>query len=74
MLSDIENRDVMLSGKHLEREENETEVRTHAQNGQSSKDIDSGSEFNRLLGELNQKVTWERSYFMSTLISQTRGP
>ena len=39
----------------------EAEMRTCAQNGQSSKEIDSGSEFNRLSGESNQRFNREMS-------------
>ena len=38
---------------------------SQSQNGQSSRDIDSGSEFSRLSGELNQRLTREMSDFMS---------
>ena len=48
----------------------ETEMRTYVQSGQSSGDADSGSEFNRLSGELNQRITKEKSDFMSTVSSQ----
>ena len=48
----------------------ETEIRTYAQNGQSSIDVDSGCEFNRLSGEPNQRITKEMSDFMSTASSQ----
>ena len=41
-------------------------MRTLAQNGQISREIDSGSEFSRLSGELNQRITREMSDFMST--------
>ena len=99
ILSDIENRDVMLGGNHSGRDESEisnhgkrpekptfetllsqncnshlnsheAEIRTYAQNGQSSRDADLGSEFNRLSGELNQIITREMSDFMSTVSSQ----
>ena len=39
---------------------------TCAQNGQSSWEIDSGSEFNRLSGEINQRITKEMSDFISS--------
>ena len=39
----------------------ETEIRTYVQSGQSSRESDSGSEFNRLPGELNQRITMEMS-------------
>ena len=48
----------------------ETEIRTYAQNGQSSREADSGSEFNKLSGELIQIITREMSDFMSTVSSQ----
>ena len=48
----------------------EAEIRTCAQYGQNSREIDSGSEFNRLSGELNQRITREMSDFMSTVSSQ----
>ena len=48
----------------------ETEIRIYAQNGRSSREADSGSEFNRLSGELNQRITRESSDFMSTVSSQ----
>ena len=35
----------------------EAEIRTYAQNGQSSRDADSASEFNRLSREVNQTFT-----------------
>ena len=48
----------------------EAEIRTCAQNGQSSREIDSGSGFTRLSGELNPKINREMSDFMSTVSSQ----
>ena len=48
----------------------EAEIRTYAQNGQSPRDADSGSDFNRLSGDLNQRTTREMSDFMSTMSSQ----
>ena len=48
----------------------EAEIRTCAQNGQCSSEIDSGSEFNRLSGELNQNITKEMSDLLSTVSSQ----
>ena len=45
----------------------EIEIRTYTQNGQSSREADSGSEFNRLSGELNQRITTEMSDLMSTV-------
>ena len=100
MLSDIENLDVLLGGKHSGRDESEisnngsrpespsydtmlsrnnshlisheAEIRTYAQSGQSSRDADSGNEFNRLPGELNQKFTGAMSDFMSTESSQVQ--
>ena len=48
----------------------EAEIRTYAQNGQSPRVADSGSEFNNLSDELNQKITKEMSDFMSTVSSQ----
>ena len=47
----------------------EAEIRTYAQNGQSPRVADSGSEF-RLSGELNERITREMSDFMSTVSSQ----
>ena len=48
----------------------ETEIRTYVQNGHSSREVDSASEFNRLSGELNQKITKEMSELMSTVSSR----
>ena len=48
----------------------ETEIRTYARNGRSSREADSGSEFNMLSGELNQEITRDMSDFMSTVRSQ----
>ena len=45
-------------------------MRTYVQNGQSSRETDSGSEFSKLSGELNQRITEEMSDFMSTVSSQ----
>ena len=47
----------------------EAEIRTYAQNGQSLRATDSNSEFNRLSGELNQRITREMGDFMSTVTS-----
>ena len=46
------------------------EIRIYAENGQSLRETDSSSEFNRLSGELNQKVTQEVGDFMSPVSSQ----
>ena len=48
----------------------ETEIRTYAQGGHNSREVDSGSELNRLSGELNQMITREMSDIMSTVSSQ----
>ena len=48
----------------------EAETRTYAQIGQSLRETDFNSEFNRLSGELNQRFTQEMGYFMSTVSSQ----
>ena len=56
------------SNSHLN--SNEAEFRIYAQNGQSPRDADSDIEFNRLSGELNQRITREMSDFMSTASSQ----
>ena len=48
----------------------EVEIKTCAQNGQSSREIDPGSKLNRLSGELNQRITREMSDFMCTVSSQ----
>ena len=48
----------------------EAEIRTCAQNDQSSREMDSGSQFNRLSGEINQRITREMSDFMSSVSSQ----
>ena len=48
----------------------EVEIRTCAQNGQSLRETDSNSEFNRLSGELNQRITQEIRDFLSTVSSQ----
>ena len=48
----------------------ETEIRNYDQNVQSSREADSGSEFIRLSGELNQRITKETSEIMSTESSQ----
>ena len=47
-----------------------TEIRTYAQNRHKSEGTDSGSELNRLSGELNQRITREMSDFMSSASSQ----
>ena len=44
--------------------------RTYAQNGHSLRETDSSSEFNRLSGELSQRITQEMGDFMSTVSSQ----
>ena len=46
-----------------------TEIWTYAQNGQNSSEVDSGSKFNSLSGEFNQKIFREMSDFMSTVSS-----
>ena len=56
------------SNSHLN--SHETKIRTYALCGQSSREVDSGSELNRLSGELNQRITREMSDFMSTISSQ----
>ena len=48
----------------------EAQIRTYAQKGQTSRDADSSSEFNRLSGDLNQRIIREVSHFMSTVSSQ----
>ena len=48
----------------------ETEIKTYAQDGHSSREVDSGSEFNRLSGDLNQRITREMSDIMSSVSSQ----
>ena len=49
----------------------EAEVRTYDQNrNQSVREADSSSEFNRLSGELNQRITQELGDFLSTVSSQ----
>ena len=48
----------------------ETEIRTYAQTGHNSERTDSGSELNRLSGELNQRITREMSDFMDSVSSQ----
>ena len=48
----------------------EIEIKTYAQNGRSSREADSGSEFNRQSGEPNQRIAMKRSEFMSTVSSQ----
>ena len=48
----------------------ETEIRTYVRNGHSSKEADSGGEFNRLSGVLNQRITMEMSDITSTVSSQ----
>ena len=48
----------------------ESEIRTYAQNGRSSRKTDSGSELNRLSGKLNQRITREMNDFMSAVSSQ----
>ena len=47
----------------------EAEIRTCAQNGQSLREADSNSEFNRLSAELNQSNTQEVGDFESTVSS-----
>ena len=48
------------------------EIRTYAQNSHSLRETDSSSEFNRLSGELIQRITQEMGDHMSTLCSQTQ--
>ena len=48
----------------------ETETRTCAQNDQISREVDSGSEFNRLSGELNQRIIKEMNNSMITVKSR----
>ena len=48
----------------------EAEPRTYAQNGQSLRETDSNSEFNRLSGDLNRRFTQEMGDFMGTVSSQ----
>ena len=48
----------------------EAEIRTHAQNGQSLGETDSNSEFIRLSGELNQRITQEMGNILSSVTSQ----
>ena len=48
----------------------EAEFRIYAQNGQSLRETDSNSEFNRLSGEFDQRITQEMADFMSTVNSQ----
>ena len=47
----------------------EAEIRTYAQNGQSLRESDSNREFDRLSGELNQRITQEMEDFMSSVSS-----
>ena len=48
----------------------QAEIRTYAQNGQSLRETISSSDFNKLLGELNQRSTQEIGDLMSTVCSQ----
>ena len=48
----------------------EPETRTYAQNGHIMREFDSNSEFNRLSGELNQRISQEIGDFMSSVSSQ----
>ena len=45
------------------------EIRTYAQKGRSLRETDSNSEFERLSGEMNQKITHEMGDFMSIVSS-----
>ena len=50
----------------------EAEIRTCAQNGQSLRETDSSSEFNKVSGELNQRITQVMGDdFMSTVSYET---
>ena len=51
----------------------ESEIRIYARYGQSSREVVSDSELNRLSGELNQRITKEMSDFMSTVSSPIQG-
>ena len=46
------------------------EIRSCSQNGQNMRGNDSSSEFNRLSGELNQRITQKMGDFMSSVSSQ----
>ena len=47
----------------------EADLNNFAQNGQSLRETDSSSDFKRLSGELNQRITQEMGDFMSTVSS-----
>ena len=48
----------------------EAETSSYARNGHSAREVDSSSQYNRLLGESNQMSSQEMRDFMSTVISQ----
>ena len=45
----------------------ENEIKGYAGNGQNSREVDSRSEFSKISGELNQRITQEMNYFMCSV-------
>ena len=61
---------LLIKNSNSQPNSDKTEIRTYALKGGSSREAYSGSEFNRLSGELNQGITMEMSDLMSTENSQ----